>query len=275
MRQADDMAVRTNASGAIEELSPFQRNTLGKTVGLWQTFTINQMNFMTNEVLGKGKSSKLSKGEVIKRSVRLAAGIAIANAMFEDVGGMPAPFPRPVKTVVEGLTRTDAKGNPDPDPAVLVLLNTMIESAQFLPLLGGLKYGTSMTGAVADHMQQMTDILAGTEVTKKNMLKKALQGDKRAMFAVGTLFAKMFGVTASGAATKYARGRIKGESRLRSLLGRVWGDEKEQSDYKKLTNKRQKEDLGFWNMFKPKKRSGSGGTGRVGRSERSSRSSRR
>jgi hypothetical protein len=217
-RMADEAVVKTQASGSPEDLSPIQRNALGKTITLWQTFTIQNLNFIARDVLGI-KNPNITKAEVLARSTRFIIGVALINALFEDAGDITSPFPRPVETLKTGLE--------EGDPKVTLLLRTMLESGELLPLLSGLKFGTTPLGAGVQYAQQVTDIIGGTDVTKQDVIQKAIDGDRRSQLLLADLIGVAFGIPGSKQVTKFVRGQDRDESIPRSLIGRKFGSDKE------------------------------------------------
>lgn len=138
---ADDVVIKTQASGNIENLAPIQRTALGRTVSLFQTFVINNWAFLARDVAGIGKN--VSKAGTMKKVATYLVGATAFNTLFEDILGTYSPFPTPIKAFTNALDQ----GEDIPTAA----LRAGKEVSELLPILGGgLKYGSSPAGAATE-----------------------------------------------------------------------------------------------------------------------------
>lgn len=214
IRRADSAVVRTQSSGSKVDLSPVQRNALGKAMFLWQTYTINQANWIARDVLGIGKPSAKPL-QTAKRVVYAMAGIAALNTLTEDVVGIQSPYPAPVKELMRGMKRGDS--------GAATTLKMMLEMTEIIPGMGSVKYGSSPLGGLATHVQDISAALSGNDVFHKDLLPKAIAGDKKAMLSIAELLGKTFGVTGTGQAAKATRGVMRGENLPRAMIGHLPG----------------------------------------------------
>lgn len=193
IRYADDVVVRTQASGSPLDLSNIQMNPLGKSMTMFQTFPINELNYIIRETAGIGKNkskaveaksgyealieSKDKNGIVSKaigkvskdaqsaydsdsmRTVRRIIRTGVASAVFSSaygMFGMKSPSPAPIDAAI------DAK---DKDTPALEFLRTM---AQYVPVVGGgARYGgSSIMGAGPGLIIDTLDWVAGKSGAK-------------------------------------------------------------------------------------------------------------
>ena len=130
---ADDIVVKTQASAAAKDISPIQRTTLGKTMTLFQTFVINDLDFLKRDILGIGNKN-LSKKEAFVKTLKYITATALINYLYEDVAGVPSPMPRPGKELLAGNYVEAAK-----------------ETAGAFPLIGGAaKFGQLPLGTTGE-----------------------------------------------------------------------------------------------------------------------------
>ena len=212
IRIADSEVVRTQGSGAVTELSPIQRNVIGKMATLWQTFTINHINFIAKDVLGIN-DPKANPKQTATRVIRYVGGMLAINALFEHVGGIQSPMPAPVQTLVRGLNEGDRTS--------AVVLKTVLEVAEAFPFGGSVKFGSSPIGPLAEHAKDIAEALSGNSAYNKNMLDNAINGDEKAMLALAEIIGKTVGVPGTSQTAKYLRGKERGEGNIRAAFGNL------------------------------------------------------
>jgi lysozyme len=211
IRFADDAVVRTQGAGDPGAISPIQMNALGRAATLWQTFTINQANFIAREVLGI-KNPDLKNPQVMARVMKFSIGAGLINALFQEGLGIQGPFPSPINNVLEGLKAGD--------PSAVIALSTMLEMGEGLPGGGSVKFGSSPLGPLAEYVGEISNIISGNDVIQKNVLPNALAGDKKAMLKLGELLGQGLGVPATKQTSKFIRARGRGESVPGAIIGR-------------------------------------------------------
>jgi len=217
IRLADAEVIRTQGSGDAVELSPVQRNVIGKMATQWQTFTINHMNFVAKDVLGI-KNPELRPMEAAKRTLRYVAGALVINSLFEQGLGIQSPMPAPVQGIIRGLEAGDQTS--------AIMLGTLKEISEAFPGGGSVKFGSNPLGPLVKHADDIAKALSGTTTFNEDMITKASMGDEKAMTALAEILGKTMGVPGTAQAAKFARGQRRGESIPRSLIGRIYEESK-------------------------------------------------
>lgn len=137
---ADDVVTKTQASALEIDLAPIQRTAVGRTMSLFQTFVINNWNFLVRDVAGI-KNPRVSKAQAIKKAATWVAGATLINMFYEDVLQIPSPLPTPIRAFIDAYE----KGKSIPEASFRVA----IETAELVPVVGGgIRYGSSPFGAV-------------------------------------------------------------------------------------------------------------------------------
>jgi len=201
---ADEAMVRTQGSGFAGDLSPIQMNAIGKAVTLWQTFTINHVNWIAKEILGIKKPEQ-NPIESTRRVMTYVVGSALISTLFEDVMGIQSPQPAPIKAIQRGLEEGDTKA--------AAALKGLLELTEVLPIGSSVKFGSDPAGAVFQFLGDVSEGIAKD-------LPMALNGNKRAMQKLAFLLAKGVGVAGSGQIRRTVKGKQRGETDLGALLGR-------------------------------------------------------
>lgn len=152
-RYADDVVIRTQASGLPGDLAPIQRTALGKSLTLFQTFVINDWNFFHEEVLGiKGSVPKTSKN--MGRIIRWVAGTMLMNSMYEDVLKVKSPFPTPIRAAWKSIEADDNLMN--------MSAKVFGEILEPIPILSSLRYGSHPLGAPAEWFGKVGESLSNS-----------------------------------------------------------------------------------------------------------------
>ena len=192
---ADDTVTRTQASAQRSDLSPIQRTTIGKTLTLFQTFTINNFGFLTRDVLGIGNKAITNK-EAFAKAGRWIVGTTLINSLFEDVLGTQSPQPSPIHEFM----KNQEEGGTVPES----VMKAALEAATIAPFLGGARFGSSPFGATADFAKDVAVKLADKPGPKKTWTE---------------LGAKTLGVPGVAQVSKTIRGLDQGKSPLEALMG--------------------------------------------------------
>jgi len=149
---ADDTVTRTQASALPSDISPIQYTTLGKTLSIFQTFVINDWNFLMKDVAGI-KNPEISKGQAVKNMMVWAVGATLFNILYEDILGISSPFPSPLRAAYNALDNGDGLFGASKEIAM--------EMSQLVPFLGGTRYGSNPFGAtvgfIGDVAEKVSD----------------------------------------------------------------------------------------------------------------------
>lgn len=169
---ADDLVTRTQGSASAADLAPVQRTDLGKLVTTFQTFVINNADWLRRDILGI-KNPNVTKGDVFKKLSTYIIGGALLNTLYEDVMGIPSPLPRPLRAFAEeGLS------------------GTAQELSGLLPIIGGParfmgsrgfeleKMGGPLVSTMSDLVQGRGGALRLMGLPGASQLKKTLKGVK-------------------------------------------------------------------------------------------------
>ena len=102
VKLADDTVLRTQASGKLGDIAKMQRGTGGRLITMFQTFTTAEWNWIFRDVIGI-KNPQANLGRSMVRTIRFLTATTATNMLFEDLLGMPSPFPAPELAVREGI----------------------------------------------------------------------------------------------------------------------------------------------------------------------------
>lgn len=158
---ADDLVTTTQASALPGDISPVQRTTAGKVLTLFQTFVINDWNFMLRHVIGRSNVN-VDTPLALARTMRWLTAATLFNIIFEDILGINSPLPTPIKATKESLE----KGDSFPSLA----WNVGKEFIEPIPVIGSARYGKGPGGA-------MTELASETVkfITRQPMAKPGLE----------------------------------------------------------------------------------------------------
>ena len=173
-RYADDIVTMTQGSAMSSDIAPIQRTTVGKTISMFQTFTINNWNFLVKEVAGY-KNKNVSTREAWERISTYIVGATLINIFFEDILGVNSPLPSPIKSVSNAIEKGKGLGG--------VSWELMKEMGQLHPVLGGARYGSHPLGATVDFVGDVAqygptpmNIAKGVGVPAATQIKKIYEG---------------------------------------------------------------------------------------------------
>jgi hypothetical protein len=145
---ADDVVVRTQASASPSDLAEIQRSDMGKLLTTFQTFVINQWNWLKRDVAGIG-NKEITKKEATKKLLTYISAVGMWNVLSDKVG-IPTPFPQPFKSYREEETRLGGAKE------------VGRELASVVPVLGGtVRFGGSLGGPLVDTIQKGFSIVSG------------------------------------------------------------------------------------------------------------------
>jgi len=207
VRYADDVVTITQASGHRHDLPIIQREDLMRSIlTLFQTFTINEWNFLGERVFGKGPLN-LTPKQRFGRIFWFLAATAAFNAIFEDLFQIRSPFPAPEKAI--RLALEDEKPLPE------VIGAALKETAEQIPIIGGtIRWSTAYKTFVPAGAQLFVDLarLLQKLISGKNPLEVLKPED---FSAIG----KLFGIPGTGETEKIIRRLQKGLPLPQAILG--------------------------------------------------------
>ncbi len=189
VQYADDVVVKTQASAAAHDLSPMQRTAVGRFASTFQSFVINNFNFLVKEVAGV-KNPQKATPEVAHKVFRYALGATIINSLF-DLLGINSPLPSPISAAKRRLDEGGSKKEAAVD-ATLELVN-------LVPVIGGVRYGSGVTGASIDYLKDVSAKIGAETGQYKGKTKSWLElGAKGAGIPGGAQVAKTVKILEKG-----------------------------------------------------------------------------
>jgi len=197
-RFADDVVIRTQASAARTDIAPIQAHALGRALTLFQTFVINQWGFITKDVLGVGKVGMSMRTRVNKLAT-LVVGATLLNTFYEDILGIPSPFPTPFNALDRALD--------EGEPWEVAVWRAVKEVSEVVPGPGGaVRFGSSPFGAVGELAGAVTSKVAGWPPTRATWPE---------------ITGKAMGVPGVGQAKKVVSGAKAGATPWQMVVGRT------------------------------------------------------
>jgi len=202
---ADDIVTRTQASGMPSDVSKIQRTATGKLATLFQTFVINEWNYISKDVLGIRNPKATVKSRVSK-ATRLVFATAMINALFEGVLKLRSPYPAPEWAILHAVE--EGEDNP-----VKFAGEALTELAEQLPVFGGAirwssPYKPAQTAAGQVASGTLSAVGKILRLEPKQLTKEDLE-----------TLSKIIGVPGMSQAMKYYRRRKQGASHVEALMG--------------------------------------------------------
>ncbi|MCM8782396.1 MAG: hypothetical protein NC828_05030, partial [Candidatus Omnitrophica bacterium] len=205
IRYADEIVKTTQASAALHDLSPLQRTAEGRLLTVFQTFVINEWNFLSHDIFGFHE--KMPFGEKMKNISLLVLSSAAINALLEGVLGIRSPFPSPEWELYYNLQK-----GMDLPHAFYRALGDMVEQ---IPVIGPpIRWTTVYKKFLPAGLQVWGDAFQA--------LSKALQAPgsfKDWKIEDYAVLGKLFGIAGTSQVEKMIRRINKGYSFLEALLG--------------------------------------------------------
>lgn len=112
-RYADEAVIKTQASGAIEDIAPIQRNAVGKAFTLFGTYGINFWNYALRDLAGYKNPNVSTRQAAVKMAKFMVVG-SLVNAAYQSVSdyGVRPPLPEPFtkfKNDLAGMSEDEQK----------------------------------------------------------------------------------------------------------------------------------------------------------------------
>ena len=238
VRYADDLVVRTQGSTMPGDLSGIQRNALGKLITQFQTFLISDWNFLTHEVLTKGKPGGGGGGQIppggvasgsgdwsvpesrstfqlVKNVVGFLIATQLMNELFKLLHLQPAQ-PDPVKDVQQGVS---AGHGP-----IGLAFDLAVGQMERIPIIGAMRYGKGITGPATETIRDLTRAARGDPLVR-NPYEGPLRdlgipkGEAQMLSRIAEPVATLLGIPGTRQVAKTALGTRRGESVYDSLMG--------------------------------------------------------
>jgi len=222
---ADDTVIRTQASAALHDLSPIQRIILGKLFTTFQTFVINNFNWLVKDVMGI-KNPRLSRSSMIHKALRYIIGTTLINFIFEDWLDINSPLVSPISAMRREYKRSGSVGH--------TIFTGGLEMLQLVQGLGGLRYGSSILGAPIEFVGDVGEKLAAlggkgmTYPTRKFSDQILELGGEKGMTTRSSaeLLGKALGIPGTSQMVKLTRGLGRGYTVPEAVLGKRYEPKK-------------------------------------------------
>lgn len=200
---ARDTVTKTQASALRSDLAPIQRTALGRLATIFQTFVINEWNYLSKDVLG-WKNPRMVNSQRATKIARLVWSTALINALFEGVFKIRSPYPAPEWAIIQALEQ-------DKEP--LEIAGAVVkELGEQIPVIGG-----SIRWSTPYRTAWPAPIRVAEGASK--IIDKMLRG--KAPIAIQDLetIALLLGLPGTSQARKYWSRRKQGMSHLQAIIG--------------------------------------------------------
>lgn len=152
-RYADEIVLKTQASGSAGHIAPFQRTLTGRTLGMFQTFVLNEWKLTYETFFRPIKNKKLTFNDV-EKMFRFLFWTTLFNQFYEEVLKLRSPFPTPIREY-----KLARKEGYSPIQALGIGVRDMAES---VPLIGGtIRWSTPYKTMLPALFQEYVDISKG------------------------------------------------------------------------------------------------------------------
>jgi len=144
-KYADEVVLKTQGSAASSDISDIQTHAIGKFMTQFQTFVINDFNYIAKELLGI-KNPDITKRDQLRKVINYVLAGTLVNTIAEEAG-IPTPIPSPIKA----MKRAREEGKEGLD----ILKAGGVELAQKLPVIGGAaRFGGSLGGPMMNFAER-------------------------------------------------------------------------------------------------------------------------
>jgi hypothetical protein len=228
-KYADNEVVFTQASTALHDLPPVQRLAIGRFFMTFQSFVINNWNFLQNKIFTKvnpkmaeGGAEGMAKARKAQAAkiARWVLGTLIVGELFEMLD-IDAPVPAPVSAGLDAYKEASTEKkrvslygtsrlvpNSDIEVAKRVAFAVGAEMLTVMPGFGGTKFGSSVLGAAPQYLTNLAQKTSSAAGIYKGPTKPWAE-----------LIATPLGVPWTAEAGKIWRGMERGQDPVSSAFG--------------------------------------------------------
>jgi len=200
---ADDLVVRTQASARPGDIAPIQRTPWGKLLTMFQTFVINEYDFLTHDVMGY-KNPYMNMKTRSRHIARFVLASSIVNALYEGVLKVRSPYPAPEWAIIKGIR--------EKDEWYQIAGQIGREAFETFPIFGGtFRWSTPYRVALPAFIQ--TGVIDPIQMVNRLLSKPTLTGDQLEWLG------KVLGIAGTSQVRKYIRRRKKGMNHWEALIG--------------------------------------------------------
>lgn len=202
---ADDFVTKYQASAALHDLAPIQRTVVGQLMTLFQTFTINEWNMLSKDILGY-KVKGMTWQQRGLNLTRVLLSTALINYLFEKKLKLRSPFPCPEYVIYQAIK--------DKESPINIARLAVREMTEQIPIVGGgLRYSTVYKKFTPAGIQIYSDFL---QIVLKALGTVNFGAFKEEDYAT---LGRLFGVAGTGQMEKFFRRIHKGATPFDAMLG--------------------------------------------------------
>jgi hypothetical protein len=206
---ADDLVTRTQGVGVKGAISPIQASRITKWATLFQTFAINDFNYVARDLLGI-RNPDIKKPAQVKKVLKYVAASALANSLFEAMG-FDAPKPAPISK----FQQVKDEGGSDQEATAQALL----ELVEIVPIIGGaIKYESSALGAVGEFAKDVPEAL-GAAVGALDWANMSAKQRFNTGLLIGEALGKWYGVPMTNQLKKSIKAASRTDDPWAIILG--------------------------------------------------------
>ena len=205
IRHADDIVLKTQASAQPEHISIMQRTPMGRMFSMFQTFTINEWNYIMRDLMGI-KNPERNFKQNIPKAIRFTLGTLAVNALTEGAIGMQSPFPAPEWEIGKMLSGGETNVGK-------LAVKGVKELGEQMPIIGGtMRWSTEYRTAFPAAVQIFVDLQKVSDKIASGSFDKITIFDMEAL-------GKILGLPGTSQVRKYISRRKNGMGHLPALLG--------------------------------------------------------
>jgi len=203
VKYADDVIVKTQASAAIWDIAPIQRTMWGKMLTMFQTFVINEFDFLTSDLF-KYKNPYVKMSGIGGNLTRLTLASGVINYLYEGVLKMRSPYPAPEVAYMRGI-----KGGKS---GLQIGFNMFVEMLETLPVVGGgFRWSTAYKTAFPAYIQ--TAFVDPVQMVNRLAAKPSITSDQAEWMG------KLAGMPGTSQGFKIWRRLKRGQTWYEAVLG--------------------------------------------------------
>jgi len=213
LHYADDIVSKTQATAAPQDLAMMQRYPILKPFLMFQTFMVNDFNYLAHDIAGIGQPRTTAWAAELKKDapkmIRYAIATTAIGTVFQTLLHMRSPYPAVAEAVWEGYMRGDNVGK--------IAVQVGKELSEPVPVLGGMiRWSTPYKTMMPAGIQEAADL--GRVVSKILTLPSEFDLSKFKPEDYGAI-ARLLGIPGAGEVEKTYRRLKKGKGIIPAIMG--------------------------------------------------------
>lgn len=208
-RWAEEKTAYTQAVGIRGATAPIQNIPIVSLATLFQTFAINDFNYVARDLLGI-KNPDPKNFNHFRKVMRYVVGGYLLNSIAQ-LGNVDPPHPQPFVTYQEHIEEGDINAE--------ALAFSFLELFEKVPLIGGaIKYDSSLFGAVGE-LAADVPTAAKYAIAMLDWNNMSVAQRFRAGLFIGHVLGRVYGITMSNQIRKSIRTASQGGNTWEIILG--------------------------------------------------------